>query len=241
MDNPANYPARTPAAVWFPYKKMGQSVADFLMATPRDGAKAGAFGPFDGQIFVGDQTLCYVMRVTMEKVGGVYQGACYPFRQGLQCGVNRLAWGKDGSMFAGQTDRGWGSIGRARYGLERLVWTGKTPFEVREVRVAPGGFDVEFTADVDPKTAGEAASYACVSYTYEYHATYGSDEMETKKVRVTGAAVRGPRTVRLSLEDVRSGGMGYVHELSFVGVRSAGGAPLLHTTAYYTVQRVPGP
>src|SRR5262249_29886325 len=157
---------------------------------------------FDGQVFTGDQTLCTVMRVTMEKIDGVYQGACYPFRQGLQCGVNRLAWGKDGSLLVGQTDRGWGWIGRGRYGLGRPVWTGKAAVEMKELRAAPGGFTLEFTGDVDPRTAGDAASYGCVSYTYEYHPTYGSDEMDTKKPRVTRAEVTGPRTVRLTLDEV---------------------------------------
>lgn len=241
MDNPANYPPLTPAAVWFPYVKMGQSVADFLLAEPRDGARPGAFGPFDGQVFCGDQMLCSVMRVSLEKVDGVYQGACYPFRSGLQCGVNRLAWGKDGSMFVGQTDRGWGSIGRARYGLERLAWTGRAPFEVKEIKAAPGGFTVEFTRDLDLKTAADPASYGCVSYTYEYHAKYGSDEMETKKPRVIRAESSGPRTVTITLDEVRSGGMGFVHEISALGVRSSDGAALLHPTAYYTLQRVRKP
>lgn len=240
MDEPKNYPPLTPAAVWFPYKKMGQSVADFVTATAFDGAKAGAFGPFDNQGFAGDQTLCNVMRVTLEKVDGVYQGACYPFRQGLQCGVNRIAWGKDGSMFVGQTDRGWGSIGRARYGLERIKWTGKTPFEMKEIRIAPGGFDIEFTEDLDAKSAGDLASYSCESYTYEYHAKYGSDEMETRKPKVTRATVTGPRTVRIELDEVRAGGMGYVHEIFAAGVRAGSGAALLHPMAYYTVQRKPG-
>lgn len=237
MDNPKNYPALTPAAVWFPYVKMGQSVADFLLASPRDGAKPGAFGPFDGQVFCGDQMLCSVMRVTLDMVDGVYQGACYPFRSGLQCGVNRLAWGKDGSMFVGQTDRGWGSIGRARYGLERLVWTGRTPFEIKEVRVCPGGFTAEFTREVDPRTAADPSSYAGQSYTYEYHARYGSDEMDARKTAIRRVEIQGPRTVRIMLDEVRAGGMGYVHELSATGVRSAEGAPLLHPTVYATVQR----
>ncbi len=239
MDNPKNYPALTPAAVWFPYGKMGQSTADFVMATSIDGATPGAFGPFDGQAFVGDQTLCMVNRVTMEKIDGVYQGACYPFRRGLQCGVNRLAWGKDGSLFVGQTDRGWGSIGRARYGLERIKFTGKVPFEMKEIKILKDGFDVEFTGDLDPKTAGDVASYSCVSYTYEYHAKYGSDEMDTKKPAITKAVVTGPRTVRLTLSEMRAGGMGYVHEISGLGVRNKSGGAMLHKTAYYTVQMLP--
>lgn len=243
--DPSAKPVMTPATIWFPYKKMGQSVSDFLLYNPENDPKAEPFGPFKGQVFVGDQTLCMVSRCTIEKIDGVYQGACYPFRQGLQCGVNRLCWGQDGSMFVGQTDRGWGSIGRKRFGVERIAWTGKMPFELKEMRIARDGFDLEFTMDVDAMTAGNAASYAMSSYTYEYHPDYGCPEMDTKRHAIVSATVVSPRVVHLKLDEVRSGGMGYVHELTMPGVRAkaeAGekeGRGLLHAVAYYTVQRVP--
>lgn len=239
-------PPLQPAAIWLPYKKMGQSGADFLLyegSTILDQAnaalKAEKFGPFAGQVFVGDQTLCLVSRIDMEKVDGVYQGAAFPFRSGLDCGVNRLAWGGDGSMFVGQTDRGWASIGRLRYGLQRLVWTGKTPFEVRTMRVKPDGFELTFTKDLDERTAADPASYTMLSYTYEYHQAYGSKEMETEPQKVTRAAVLDKRTVRLTIDKLRSGGMGYVHELALPGLKDTEGQPLLHPVAYYTLQKLP--
>ncbi len=236
-------PEVQPATVWFPYRKMGQSVADFLLYPATEDGN-GPFGPFAGQVFCGDQTMCMVNRVSIEKIDGVYQGACYPFREGLQCGVNRLAWGTDGSMFVGQTDRGWGSTGRARYGVERLVWNGEVPFELREMRIKPDGFELEFTKDVDKAAASDPASYAMSSYTYEYHQTYGSDEIDTKKVEIKAVEFVSPRVVRIKTSQIRSGGMGYVHELTMPGVKSAAtaaenGEELVHRVAYYTVQRVP--
>ena len=225
-------PERQRATIWFPYKKMGQSAADFLLQ------RGTAFGPWDGQVFVGDQTLCNVMRVDLEVVDGFHQGACFPFRAGLDCGVNRLAWGRDGSMFVGQTDRGWGSIGRLRYGLQRIVRTGKEPFEVTTMRAAPGGFTLTFTKDLDRATAANPASYAMQSYTYEYHATYGSPEMEKQTLRVTAAEVTDARTVRLHIDGLRGGGEGYVHELTLPGVHEAGGGAVLHPVAYYTMQKI---
>ncbi|MCC6425959.1 MAG: hypothetical protein IT435_03975 [Phycisphaerales bacterium] len=246
-------PPVQPAAIWFPYPDTGQSAADFLTyaAQPTDSAldwhpDGKSFGPFAGQVFVGDQTLCYVNRVCLEKVRDtapgevIYQGAVFPFRQGLQCGVNRLAWGKDGSMFVGQTDRGWGSIGRQRYGLERIEWTGKVPFEIQTMTARSDGFELVFTEDVDPATAAKTDSYQVESYTYEYHPEYGSKEMETRRLKVTGAQVTDPRTVRISIDGLRDGGMGYVHELNAAGVLSkANPRPLLHPKAFYTLQRIP--
>ncbi len=247
-------PPVQPAAVWFPYPQTGQSAADFLTyaqggpGLPPDWHPDGAsFGPFAGQIFVGDQTLCYVNRVFLEKATNapagqvIYQGAVFPFRRGLQCGVNRLAWGSDGSMFVGQTDRGWGSIGRQRYGLERIVWTGNTPLEILTMSARHDGFELTFTQDLDPATAADPASYAMQSYTYNYHAEYGSPEVQTRRLDITAAQRTGPRAVHLRVAGLRDGGMGYVHELTAAGVRSTHGRPLLHHKAYYTLQRLPSP
>ncbi|MEM7305354.1 MAG: ThuA domain-containing protein [Planctomycetota bacterium] len=224
-------PPRQPAAVWFPYRKMGQSAADVALCDVD-----GRFGPFDGQLFVGDQTRASVMRVSLELIDGHYQGACYPFIEALDCGVNRVAFGPDGSMFVGQTDRGWGSVGRRRFGLQRIVYGGETPFEIRAMRAAPDGFELELTQDVDPESAADAASYALKSYRYEYHAAYGAPEDDTQTLDVR-AEVTGPRTVRLVVEPLRAG---FVHELSADGLRNAAGAGLLHADAYYTLERIPG-
>jgi hypothetical protein len=141
-------------------------------------------------------------------------------------------------MFVGQTDRGWGSIGRLRYGLQRIVPTGKQPFEVQTMHAAASGFTLTFTQDLDRASAADPASYAMQSYTYEYHATYGSPEMEKQTLRVTSAEVADARTVRLHVEGLRGGGEGYVHELALPGVRDTAGAALLHPVAYYTMQKL---
>ena len=43
-------------------------------------------GPFEGQMMVGDQGHSKIMRVFQEKVNGVYQGVCFPFREGFASG-----------------------------------------------------------------------------------------------------------------------------------------------------------
>src|SRR5215208_3140614 len=144
---------KTPA-VWFPHTIMGISTSAILVDSTH-----GAFGPFAGQLFVGDQGQSKIMRVYMEKVNGVYQGVVFPFREGFQSGVFRQVWGKDGSMYVGQTSRGWGATGRAPYGLQRLVWTGKTPFEPLKVEARPDGFEVTFTEPVDRAASGTPAAY----------------------------------------------------------------------------------
>jgi len=226
------FPQLKPPAVWFPYKKMGQSTTDIVLD-----ASNGRFGPFSGQLFVGEFTQAGLSRVFLEQVDGEYQGACFPFRSGFASAVLRMAQGTDGSMFAGLTNRGWSSLGTASYGLQRLAWTGKVPFEIKEMRAQPDGFELVFTKPVDRASASESLSWAMNSYTYLYQSTYGSDEIQKHDLPVASATVSddGLR-VRLKVGNLR--GL-FVHELVADGVRSHDGEPLLHPYAYYTLNRIP--
>lgn len=231
-DAMAKLPSLVPPAVWFPYKKMGQSATDIVLD-----ASAGRFGPFANQLFVGEFTQAGVHRVYLEQVDGQYQGACFPFRSGLASAVLRLVQGTDGSLFVGLTNRGWSSLGTASYGLQRLVWTGETPFEIQQMRAVSNGFELKFTRPVDQATAANTASYAMHNYTYLYHATYGSDEIQDQTNPITAAEVSADGyRVRLTVAGLRPL---YVHELNAAGLRDNLGNPLLHSQAYYTLNRIP--
>jgi hypothetical protein len=225
-------PELLPPAVYFPYNKMGQSAGGFAFNPTAD-----KFGPFKDQLFVGDQTQSIVMRTTLEKIGGHYQGACYPFRAGFDSGCLGMEFAHDGSLFVYGTDRGWGSRGGKPFALQRLVWTGKVPFEIAEMSARADGFELIFTEPVDAATAAAPASYKMETYTYVYQASYGSPEVDQTKPAIKSATVSpdGYR-VRLVLSELAEG---HVHELHATGLRSRTGAPLLHDTAYYTLFYIP--
>ena len=225
-------PQFVPPVIMFPYVKMGQSAAGFDCDL-----SGGKFGPFDKQLFVGDQTHSTVMRASLEKVEGHYQGACYPFRQGFGSGCVPVRFGKDGSLFVGGTSRGWGSRGNKPFAIERLVWTGKTPFEILEMKAQPDGFVLSFTEPVDPATAGKIESYDLKTFTYIYQAAYGSPEVDQTTPTITKVDVgKDGRSVRLYVNGLQEG---HIHDLKAPGVRSAAGKPLLHPQAYYTLNYMP--
>jgi glucose/arabinose dehydrogenase len=219
-----------PTAVLFPYNKMGQSASGIVC--DRSGGK---FGPFGEQLFVGDQTHSTLMRVDLEVVDGVYQGACFPFRAGFGSGVVGMEMGPNGSVFVGGTNRGWGSRGPKDFALERLDWTGKTPFEIQSMRLTPTGFKLAFTEPVDPGAAGELSQYTMETYTYIYREQYGSPEVDHTKPTLSAVRVSANgREVELDVEGLQ---IGHVHELRVGAMRSAAGNPLLHREAYYTLNR----
>lgn len=222
---------QTPA-VWLPHGILGISNSE-IVKIPE-----GNFGPFGGQILVGDQGQSKIMRVVMEKVNGEYQGIAFDFRGGFQSGVLRMAWAPDGSLFVGETSRGWGAAGDANQGLQRLVWNNKLPFEMRTVKAMPDGFEIEFTKPVDRKSAEDLASYGVDSYIYKYHAVYGSPPVNMAKLPIKGVKVSedGMRA-RVIVDNLRKG---YIHHIKLDGVRAKDNYySLVHPTGYYTLNNIP--
>ena len=218
--------------VWFPHTLMGISTADIIEDNTN-----GAFGPYSGQYFVADQGHSKVMGMTLERVNGEYQGACYPFREGWASGLLRLRWGTDGSMWGGMTSRGWSSTGKADYALQRLVWSGKTPFEMKNISARADGFEIEFTLPVDKAIAKTAANYGFTSFNYEYHHQYGSPIIKQGNCPLRGIIVsEDGLKVRVVLDSIREG---FIHEVKLKNFKAAEGTPLLHDFAYYTMNSIP--
>ncbi|MCP9769168.1 auracyanin family protein [Lacihabitans sp. LS3-19] len=218
-------------AVWFPHTLMGISTSDII-----ENADNANFGPFENQCFVGDQGHSKIMRMTLEKIDGVYQGACYAFREGFQSGILRLRWGLDQSMFVGMTSRGWASTGKDDFGLQRLVWTGETPFEIKEIKSMPDGFELNFTKPVDSKTLLDPESYVLNSFNYKYHHIYGSPVINLQKRILKAVKVADDNlSARIVLDSLI---LGEIYEIRLPGVKNSEGDNLLHDFGYYTLNRI---
>jgi hypothetical protein len=187
-------------------------------------------------MFVGDQTHSTVMRVALEKVEGEYQGACFPFRRGFQCGVNRLLFDAEGSLLVGETDRGWPSLGGKHEGLQRLVWTGAVPFEIERVHARPDGFELVFTRSL-AATAVETNAVTVRHFRYPYRRAYGAPAMDmTNESPVALEVGADRRRLRVVLPPLvpRT-----IYHIRAPGLKADDGSPLLHDTAFYTLNRVP--
>ncbi len=225
-------PRIVPPAVVFPHGKVGQSPT----AVVPDMTK-GRFGPFAGQILVGEQTHSQIQRVDLEMVNGYYQGAVFKFLDDYACGIVPMRLAPDGTLFAGGTNRGWGSHGDQPFSLERTRWTGEIPFEIHTMRVTPTGFKLTFTKPVDEKTAADVKNYPMTAWTYIYQKSYGSPEVDKVTPKVISAKVNEDK---LGVEITVEGWVqGHVHHLNAKGLKSAEGKPLWHPDAYYTLNEIP--
>lgn len=221
---------REPAAVNFPHGDLANSPGE-----PVVDDTGGRFGPFAGQMFVGDQTRSNVFRVVLDKVQGQYQGCAINFIDHLQTGIVRSRFAADGSLWVGQTGRGWGSRGRTTFGLERIVWDGETvPFAIHSVRLTTDGFDVRFTRPADPKRAADKAAYRIERWHYKHHPGYGSPKFEQARVTVRDIQLSADRmTARIKMP-LRTGTM---YQFT-IDVAAADGAVMSSRVAWYTLNRL---
>ena len=197
----------------------------------------GKFGPFAKQLFVGDQSHSNLSRVFLEKVNGIKQGVVFPFLEGFKSGLIAGRMTEAGQLFAGGTDRGWGSRGGKPFCFERVDWTGKVPFEIHEMHAKPDGFELTFTQPVDRGSRRNPASYSLREFTYIYQADYGSPEVDDVLPKLVKATVGADeKSVRLTIDPLTKG---HIHEFHLDGVRSAEGKPLVHSVAYYTLNEIP--
>ena len=222
--------ALKPPSVWFPHTLMGISTSDIAVIP-------SSWGPFQDQLLVGDQGHSKIMRVYQEEINGVYQGICFPFKEGFSSGLLRMEWSVDHTLYVGMTNRGWASTGKEKFGLQRLNWTGMTPFEMEKVNIKPDGFEITFTKEVDRRLASNPDSYNITDFNYKYHHLYGSPPINQEERTVFKVEVaQDNKSARLYVEGLRQG---YVNEIKLDGIRSTDGQRLLHATGYYTINEIP--
>lgn len=255
---------RTLPSVVLPHGSIGGSPGEPVWDTT-----GGRFGPFGGQVFIGDFTKL-ISRVDLEKVAGEYQGACFPFLRDatgvaailkssgannltipagadgkkyfrdapplkgtrLRQGNMRLVFAPDGSLYIGQTTRGWAGGD----GLQRLVWTGEAPVEIRTMRLTERGFALGFTAPMDRAQLAQAKSYHVERFRYLYHSAQGSPRVDESVVAVTEVKVsadgRGADLVLAQLDP------GYIYKIEVDRLQSETGVPVANPLGYYTVNRL---
>jgi mono/diheme cytochrome c family protein len=224
----------TRPVVWVPYE-WGRSINGVAYDDT-----GGRFGPFAGQFFLAE--LMYggaIVRASVERVNGQYQGACFPFwGQGL-LGPVALAFDPQGPLYVGGiTEPGW-MAQPDRGAVFRIDYTGEIPFEMRSIHARSDGFRIAFTRPVEPSTATDPAAYRIERFRYEYTGAYGSPELDRTPVAVQRAVIAADGlSVDLTLPPLVTD---RVYRIGAPGVRSASGEPLVHPTGAYTLNEVPRP
>jgi len=178
---PYQYTTQYPPAVVLPYGNDGTSGSTTLPLV--DAAATQPLwltnGPYAGQWLIGENHASGINRIFMEVVNGEYQGAVFPFSQGLGVGstsgtngeikgkdtnftasVNSMSYGPDGNIYIGggsgigsNSSGAWGFAGSHQWGLARLTWKDTTVFEMKAIRsLGSTQMQIQFTEPVTPST-----------------------------------------------------------------------------------------
>ncbi|MEO7411846.1 MAG: hypothetical protein ABIZ81_00695 [Opitutaceae bacterium] len=221
---------RTRAAVVFPYGDMSSSPTQ-----PLWDSTGGKFGPFAGQMFIGEMNYRRIMRVMLEDVDGQVQGAVAPFFDSpkLHLGNVRLAFDPSGSLWVAQTrHQGW----TGESGFQRISWKGIVPLEVSAMHVTEDGFELTFTRPVNPVAAANPASYAMRTYFYNYHERYGSQKYDPRDVKITSAVVSADRRkVALHVENLEAW---RIYDTKFKGIATEDGHELVNPWVVYNLNHL---
>ncbi len=220
-----------PPVVWLPQGEIGNS--------PSQCAPLNV-GPFRNQMIHGDVTHGGVKRVFVEAVEGVLQGCAFRFTQGLEAGINRLAWGPDRALYVGGigSTGNWGQEGKERFGLQRLAYNGKAAFEMLAVRAKSNGMELEFTKPLQKGKGESPGDYSVRTWRYEPTEEYGGPKLAEKNSPARSVAVRtGRRKVFLEIPGLKEGTVVYFKVNR--GLAGAKGEELWSTEAWYTLNRIP--
>lgn len=222
---------RTPASILFPHGIMANSPTQPLVDYTN-----GKFGPYSGQMLVGEMNQERIVRVMLEKVDGEFQGASIPFLDGngLRKGNNRIAFGPDGSLWVGQNDHEW--LGDR--GIQRITYSGKKPFDVLEMNLTEDGFKLKFTQPIKKNEALDPENYNFKHYYYQYHKKYGSDQMDIQQLEIADIKLSSNRqtvTIRLKKGSLKPR---YVYELNLKGITNDTDQGLENTLVCYTLNKL---
>lgn len=219
---------RTPASIWFPYGSIANSPTQILTIP-----KTPAWGPFGGQLLVGEMNYPRLIRVLPEQVDGVWQGAVVPFIDGEQVkrGGHRFVFTGD-TLWIGRTHLSWAGA----EGLASIQPTGKIPFVPLTMSVKPKGFRFTFTAPLNAKAA-DPKLWKARRYNYLYHATYGSPETDKAAVEPVSITLSNDnQTAEVELPPMV---VDNIYDFDLAALKNTDDEPVVNSHIAYTLRRIP--
>jgi cytochrome c len=187
----------------------------------------------------GEVTHGGLKRVFVEEVEGQLQGVVFRFIQGLEAGVNRIAWGPDNALYVGGigSTGNWGQSGKLHYGLQKLKYNGKSTLEMLAIRAMSNGIEIEFTEPLRDD-AWDKNRYEITQFYYQPTADYGGPKLGEKRLNVQSVNLSDDRKkVFLQLAGMQENHVLYVYlPIPFVSQK---GNSIWSSEAWYTMNKIP--
>lgn len=217
--------------VWLPQNEIGNS--------PSEPAPLNV-GPYQNQMIHGEVTHGGIKRVFAERVNGRLQGAVFRFSQGLEAGVNRLAWDVNGDLLVGGVGNpgNWSHAGRGWFGLQRLSYNNTLVFEMLSVSARSDGFEITFTEPLKQGQHVTADDFEISQWCYLPTEKYGGPKLDKTRLEATAFSLSEDRTrAQFKLAGLKAGHVVYFRIVNpFV---SENNHSLWSTEAWYTLNALP--
>ncbi len=200
------------------------------------------FGPFAGDILGCEYNGLALIRMSLQKVNGQYQGAAYAMSRAVEPnqptfeGPVTCAVAPNGDIYIGNMhDSGWGG-GQNTGSIVRLRYNGNLPSGIEEVLATPTGFTIRFTRPVLANIAQDATNYRIRAYHRISTPAYGGEDQDSKEMKAEEVQVHPDRmAVDLKLTSRKEG---YVYEFT-VGLQTEDGKAMFPNQAHYHLRQVP--
>lgn len=230
--HPLDRPTPTPPTTWLPQGEIAASPTQPIMIPTN-------WGPYAGQVLIGDAALGGLQRVFLEQIDGVSQGAAFRFSQGFEHLFHRFVFTSDGSLIGGGIARGkdWDFITRVS-GLMQIRYTHQPVFEPLAARLRDNGLELEFTEPLESGAGWDPDGYFVSQWGYQSTQTYGGVKVRHRRAEVLSATVSNDRRkVFLEIPSIT------VNEVLYVrlpeSLPSESGRTLWAGDLWYTINRIP--
>ena len=201
----------------------------------------GPLAPFAGHGVGAEYNSKFLIRISLQEVGGELQGATYYLSRptwedeaNTFLGPMCVALGPTGDLYVGSIhDSGW--LGGQNTGeIVRLSPNGEQlPNGIRELRATPDGFEIEFLRPIDAVRAKDAANYSLSGYTRVWEGSYATPDSGRYSPRIESITTsKDGRTVTLAVDELRET---YVYEVNCSKLAES----LFPATGHYTMNRIP--
>lgn len=177
----------TPPALWLPHGDVALSPTEPLFL-------GDAWGPYSGQGIIGDAAKKGLRRFFLEKINGQIQGAVFRWSQGLDFKINRLENLSSSSFIAGRLARknNWDKS-ESVDSLKIFQFTDKVPFEIRSIKAASDGFEMEFTQPLARQFGHNINNVHLESWRYIPTQLYGGKKLHHQRMKVEAISLSDDR------------------------------------------------
>ena len=203
-----------------------------------------ALAPIAGHLLGCEHNNHMLIRMSLQTVGDVIQGAVYPFSRPAPPGDSSNFLGPlcigispTGNLYVGGLQDGGWAGGLNLGDIIALTPHGDLPNGIREIRATRLGFDVEFFHKVDPVLAVQTSQYKISGYMRAWKGDYATPDSGHHTGDVSTAALSPDgRTVSLTVGGRRTG---HVYDISIGEIGQDSQRTLWPALGHFTLHRIP--